>query len=69
MRDIPKVVVTVAKNLDKAVLLAGLMNVSWQVPDIAVIKQATHIKRVETEKMLANCLGKAGATQLVYLPG
>ena len=68
MQEIPKIVVTDSKNLEEAVLSTGLVNDSWLVPDIAVLKQAfedeicTHLRRVRSKEMLANCLTKPGAS-------
>ena len=70
---IPKIVVTDSKNLEESILSTTLVNDSWLIPDIAVIKQAvedriiTHVKRVASEDMLANCLTKRGATGMKLL--
>ena len=65
---IPSIVVTDSKNLEEAIQSTSLVEDSWLVPDIAVIKEAveektvTHVRRVKSQEMLANCLTKAGAS-------
>ena len=65
---IPSIVVTDSKNLEEAIHSTSLVEDSWLVPDIAVIKEAveektvTHVRRVKSQEMLANCLTKAGAS-------
>ena len=68
IEDIPVIMFTDSKNLFEAVYSTALVEDAWLIPDIAVIKDAlengtiTCLRRVESEKMLANCLTKAGAS-------
>ena len=70
---IPSIVVTDSKNLEEAIHSTSLVEDSWLVPDIAVIKEAveektvTHVRRVKSQEMLANCLTKAGASGMELL--
>ena len=68
VNKIPSLVVTDSKNLEEAIQSTSLVEDSWLIPDIAVIKEAieektvTHVRRVKSQEMLANCLTKAGAS-------
>lgn len=68
IKTVPKVIVIDARDLEEAVLSSSLVSDAWLVPDIAVLKQAfedetvTHMRRVRSDQMLANCLTKKGAT-------
>ena len=68
MQSIPTIVVTDCKNLEEAVHSSSLVEDRWLITDIAAIKEAletkevTEIRRVPSEKMIANCLTKAGAS-------
>ena len=73
VESIPTVVVTDCKNLEEAVHSSSLVEDRWLITDIAAIKEAleskevTEIKRVPSEKMIANCLTKAGASGVELL--
>ena len=68
IKAIKTVVVTDCKNLDEAVHSSSLVEDRWLITDIAAIKEAlenkeiTEVRRVPSERMLANCLTKAGAS-------
>ena len=68
MQSIPTIVVTDCKNLEESVHSSSLVEDRWLITDIAAIKEAletkevTEIRRVPSEKMIANCLTKAGAS-------
>ena len=68
MKDIPTIVVTDCKNLEEAVHSSSLVEDRWIITDVAAIKEAlerkeiTEIQRVPSERMIANCLTKAGAS-------
>ena len=68
MKDIPTIVVTDCKNLEEAVHSSSLVEDRWLITDVAAIKEAlerkeiTEIQRVPSERMIANCLTKAGAS-------
>ena len=61
-------VVTDSKNLYEAVHSTSMVEDMWLITDIASIKDAleskevTEIQRVPSERMIANCLTKAGAS-------
>ncbi len=66
--EIPVVMFTDSRNLYKSVHSTSLVEDSWLIPDIAVIKDAlcngtiSSLRRVSSDDMLANCLTKAGAS-------
>ena len=66
--NLPVVVVIDSKNLYESILSTSLVEDSWLIPDIAIIKEAlqqetiSSVRRVSSEDMLANCLTKAGAS-------
>ena len=68
IQEVPCVVVTDCKNLYEAVHSTSMVEDMWLITDIASIKDAlerkevTEIQRVPSERMLANCLTKAGAS-------
>ena len=68
INDIPTIAATESKNLEESVKSTSLVEDSWLVPDIAVIKEAlenktiTEIRRVSGGEMLADCLTKHGAS-------
>ena len=68
VKDIPTIVVTDCKNLEESVHSSSLVEDRWLITDIAAIKEAlerkeiTEIQRVPSERMIANCLTKAGAS-------
>ena len=61
-------VVTDCKNLYEAIHSTSLVDDMWLITDIAAIKEAvengevTEVQRVPSERMLANCLTKSGAS-------
>jgi hypothetical protein len=65
---VPCVVVTDCKNLFEAIHSTSLVEDMWLITDIAAIKEAIEkreikeVQRVPCERMLANCLTKAGAS-------
>ena len=68
IQNIPCLAVTDCKNLYEAVHSTSLVEDMWLITDIAAIKEAietgevTEIQRVPSERMLANCLTKNGAS-------
>ena len=68
IKAITTLVVTDCKNLDEAVHSSSLVEDRWLITDIAAIKEAlenreiSEVHRVPSERMLANCLTKAGAS-------
>ena len=68
IKAITTLVVTDCKNLEEAVHSSSLVQDRWLITDIAAIKEAlenkeiTQVHRVPSERMLANCLTKAGAS-------
>ena len=66
--SVPVVMFTDSKNLYEAVHSSSLVDDSWLIIDVAIIKDAlkdntiTCLKRVASGDMLANCLTKAGAS-------
>ena len=68
IQEVPCVVVTDCKNLYEAVHSTSMVEDMWLITDIASIKDAleskevTEIQRVPSERMIANCLTKAGAS-------
>ena len=68
VQEIPTIVVTDCRNLEEAVYSSSLVEDRWLITDIAAIKEAlekkeiTAVRRVPSERMLANCLTKSGAS-------
>ena len=68
IENTPVIIVTDSKNLDEAVHSSSLVEDSWLITDVAIIKDALSdgtiscLRRVCSEAMLANCLTKAGAS-------
>ena len=68
MEDIPAIVFTDSNNLFKSVHSSSQVEDTWLIPDVAMIKDAleqkviSEVRLVPGERMLANCLTKAGVT-------
>ena len=68
VKRVPTVVMTDSKNLFEAIKSTSLVEDSWLIPDIAIIKEAlenntiTEVRRVPGSEMLADCLTKKGAS-------
>ena len=68
MENIPAIVFTDSNNLFKSVHSSSQVEDTWLIPDVAMIKDAleqkviSEVRLVPGERMLANCLTKAGAT-------
>ena len=66
VKRVPTVVMTDSKNLFEAIKSTSLVEDSWLIPDIAIIKEAlenntiTEVRRVPGTEMLADCLTKKG---------
>ena len=73
VRTIPTIVMTDSKNLAEAIKSSSLVEDSWLIPDIAVIKEAlenrtvTEVRRIPGSEMLADCLTKKGASGAALL--
>ena len=66
--DIPTLVLSDCKNLAQAIKSTSLVEDSWLIPDIALIKDAlenktaSEVRWVSSKDMMADCLTKAGAS-------
>ena len=70
---VPVVMFTDSRNLYQSIHSTSLVEDSWLIPDIAIIKEALEngtvscFRRVASQDMLANCLTKAGASAVQLL--